>query len=107
MKLKCKHILLSYDKAENSSHERPLGVAVADAEQLIKDIKTSKISFPDAAGKHSSCASGPRRGGELGWFEEETMHPDFANAVKCIPINELSEPPITTPWGVHIVLRTG
>ena len=35
MKLKCKHILLSYDKAENSSHERPLGVAVEDAEKLI------------------------------------------------------------------------
>ena len=51
MKLKCKHILLSYDKAENSSHERPLGVAVSDAEQLIKDIKSSKISFPEAAGK--------------------------------------------------------
>ena len=43
MKLKCKHILLSYDKAENSSHERPLGVAVADAEQLIKDIKLVKL----------------------------------------------------------------
>ena len=28
MKFKCKHILLSYDKAENTSHERPLGVAV-------------------------------------------------------------------------------
>jgi|TARA_B110000967_G_scaffold192426_1_gene219056 parvulin-like peptidyl-prolyl isomerase len=106
MKLKCKHILLSYDKAENSSHERPLGVAVADAEQLIKDIKTSKISFPDAAGKHSSCASGPRHGGELGWFEEGTMHPDFANAVKVIPIDDIG-PPVITPWGVHIVLRQG
>ena len=106
MKLKCKHILLSYDKAENSTHERPLGVAVEDAERLIKDIKAGTISFTDAAGKNSSCASGPRHGGDLGWFPEEKMHPDFSNAVKVIPIDDIG-PPVITPWGVHIVLRTG
>ena len=106
MKLKCKHILLSYDKAENSTHERPLGVAVEDAEQIIRDIKAGKISFTDAAGKNSSFASGPRHGGDLGWFPEEKMHPDFSNAVKVIPIDDIG-PPVITPWGVHIVLRTG
>ena len=73
---------------------------------IIKDIKSSKISFPDAAGKHSSCASGPRHGGELGWFEEEKMHPDFSNAVKVIPVDDIG-PPVITPWGVHIVYRQG
>ena len=106
MNLKCKHILLSHAKAENSSHERPLGAAVEDAEKLIKDIKAGTISFADAAGKHSACASGPKNGGDLGWFPEEKMHPDFSNAVKVIGIDTIG-PPVISPWGVHIVLRTG
>ena len=106
MKFKCKHILLSYDKAENSSHERPLGAAVTDAEKLIIDLKKSDITWDEAAAKHSSCASGPRHGGDLGWQEEQHFHPDFAEAVKVIQIDDIG-PPVITPWGVHIVLRTG
>tara|TARA_X000000368_G_scaffold418277_1_gene417378 strand:- start:5846 stop:6166 length:321 start_codon:yes stop_codon:yes gene_type:complete len=106
MKLRCKHILLSHKDAENTSHQRPLGTAVTDAENIIKDLKTGKIKFEDAAAEHSACASGPRHGGDLGWFEEHKMHPDFTNAVKVIGIDTIG-PPVISPWGVHIVLRTG
>ena len=51
MKFKCKHILLSHKDAENSSHERPLGAAMTEAETLIKEIKSGQISWTDAAGK--------------------------------------------------------
>ena len=106
MKFKCKHILLSYDKAENSSHDRPLGVAMKDAEDLILQLKRGEITFDEAAGKYSACASGPRNGGDLGWQEETHFHPDFSNAVKVIGIDSIG-PPVITPWGVHIVLSTG
>lgn len=106
MKFKCKHILLSYDKAENSSHDRPLGVAMKDAEDLILQLKRGEITFDEAAGKYSACASGPRNGGDLGWQEETHFHPDFSNAVKVIGIDSIG-PPVITPWGVHIVVRTG
>ena len=59
MRLKCKHILLSYDKAENSSHDRPLGVAVEDAERLILELKKGDIMLDEAPAKNSSSASGP------------------------------------------------
>ena len=106
MKFKCKHILLSYDKAENSSHDRPLGVAMKDAEDLILQLKRGEITFDEAAGKYSACASGPRNGGDLGWQEETHFHPDFSNAVKVIGIDSIG-PPVITPWGVHIIVRTG
>ena len=106
MKFRCKHILLSHKDAENSSHERPLGAAMTEAETLIKELKSGEISWTDAAGKYSACASGPRHGGDLGWQEEEHFHPDFANAVKVIPMDTIG-PPVISPWGVHIVLRTG
>jgi|TARA_B100001057_G_scaffold300088_1_gene300232 parvulin-like peptidyl-prolyl isomerase len=106
MKFKCKHILLSYDKSPNSTHERPLGAAVADAEKLIIDLKKGDITWDEAAAKHSACASGPRHGGDLGWQEEQHFHPDFSEAVKVIGIDTIG-PPVISPWGVHIVLRTG
>ena len=73
---------------------------------LIKETKSGQISWTDAAGKYSACASGPRHGGDLGWQQEEHFHPDFANAVKVIPMDTIG-PPIVSPWGVHIVVRTG
>ena len=106
MKFKCKHILLSYDKSENSSHNRPLGVAMSEAEKLVLDLKKGSITWNEAAAKHSSCASGPRHGGDLGWNDEGKFHPDFSNAVKVCPIDDIA-PPIVSPWGVHIILRTG
>lgn len=106
MKLRCKHILLSHKDAENSSHDRPLGVAMKEAETLITQLKKGEVSFAEAAAKNSACASGPRNGGDLGWFEEEKMHPDFSNAVKVIGVDTIG-PPVISPWGVHIILRTG
>ena len=106
MKFKCKHILLSHKDAENSSHDRPLGTAMEDAEDLIKKLRLGEIKFDDTARQHSACLSGPKLGGELGWQEEEHFHPDFSNAVKVIPIDQIG-PPIISPWGVHVVWRTG
>ena len=58
MKLKCKHILLSYDKAENSSMKDPLGVAVEDAERLILELKKGDISWDEAPWQRIVPASG-------------------------------------------------
>jgi parvulin-like peptidyl-prolyl isomerase len=106
MRFKCKHILLSHKDAENSSHERALGVAMEEAEAIIKKLKTGEIKFEETARRHSACLSGPSAGGELGWQEEEHFHPDFSNAVRVIPIDQIG-PPIISPWGVQVVWRTG
>ena len=70
MRFKCKHILLSHKDAENSSHQRALGIAMEEAEAIIKKLKTGEIKFEDTARRHSACLSGPSAGGELGWQEE-------------------------------------
>ena len=46
-----------------------------------------------------------RHGGDLGWQQEEHFHP-ISNAVKAPPMDTIG-PPIVSPWGVHIVVRTG
>lgn len=106
MKLRAKHILLSYDKAEMSTHTRPLGVAMQDAAKIIKDIESGKITWNEAAYQNSACPSGKASYGDLGWFEEEDMVPEFSQAVKVTGIDCLA-PPCISPFGVHIIVRTG
>lgn len=107
MKYKCSHILLSHVDAVAASHPRSFDEAYQEAMRIMNDIKKGNISFIDAAGKNSHCASGPRNGGDLGWFEDWQMPYEFVNAVKMIPIGDMCEFPIVTDAGVHIVLRTG
>ena len=106
MKLRAKHILLSYDKAENSTHNRPLGVAMQDAANLIKEIEAGRITWNEAAYRNSACPSGKNSYGDVGWFEETDMVPEFTNAVKATGIDCLA-PPCISPFGVHIIVRTG
>jgi len=106
MKMRCSHILLSHIDAEPGSHLREPEQALWDAEDLKKEIEKGNISFQDAAEKNSGCASGPRNGGDLGWFEEWEMPPDFINQVKNIPIGSIGLP-FFSESGVHLVLRTG
>ena len=107
MKLRCSHILLSHVDAVAASHPRSFDEAYQEAVRIKKEIKKGTLSFQEAAAKNSHCASGPRNGGDLGWFEDWQMPHEFVNAVRMIPIGELGEYPIVTEAGVHIILRTG
>lgn len=106
MKLKAKHILLSYDEAEMSTHTRPLGVAFQDAEALIKQLERGDIDWDKAAYENSACPSGKSSLGDLGEFDELDMVAEFSQAVKALHIGQIG-PPVVTPFGVHIILRTG
>lgn len=106
MKLKAKHILLSYDEAEMSTHTRPLGVAMQEAERIIKELKTGKLNWDKAAYENSACPSGKANLGDLGEFDELDMVPEFSEAVKRLHVDEIG-PPVVSPFGVHIILRTG
>lgn len=106
MKLKAKHILLSYDEAQMSTHTRPLGVAMQEAERIIKELKTGKLNWDKAAYENSACPSGKASMGDLGEFDELDMVPEFSEAVKRLHIDEIG-PPVVSPFGVHIIVRTG
>ena len=106
MKLKTKHILLSYDEAEMSTHTRPLGVAMQEAERIIKELEKGTLNWDKAAYENSACPSGKNSLGDLGEFDELDMVPEFSQAVKALHIGQIG-PPVVSPFGVHIILRTG
>ena len=105
MKLRASHILLSHRDAKPPTHSRGIAVAMNEAEELIRELKAGGISFEQAARENSACPS-KERGGDLGWFEESAMAIEFSQACKSIQKDDIG-PPCISPFGVHIILRTG
>ena len=75
------------------------------ANKLLADIKEGKISFEDCAKENSTCPSG-KSGGALGAFGRGQMVPEFEEAAFSMNPGDVSEAPIKTQFGYHIIKVT-
>ncbi|HUH39505.1 MAG TPA: peptidylprolyl isomerase [Castellaniella sp.] len=75
----------------------------AEATALIKSIKSGKTTFEAAAKKDSIDTGSGKEGGELGWGPTSNYVPEFAQAVESMKKGELSEKPVQTQFGWHII----
>ncbi len=71
------------------------------ANEILKEINEGKISFADAAQKHSSCPSS-QNGGSLGEFGRGQMVPEFDSAVFSMEEGEVKGP-VKTQFGYHLI----
>ena len=88
------------DESVNASH-----ILVATEEEalaILEDIRSGKVSFEDAAREHSTCPSG-KSGGSLGDFGRGQMVPEFDKAVFAMSEGEISDAPIKTQFGYHLI----
>ena len=60
-KMRASHILLSYRGAENSTHGRGIGEAMAEGERIIKQLHEGGVSFDQLAKENSAQMFGGRR----------------------------------------------
>jgi len=88
------------DETVNASHI--LVATKEEAEAILADIKSGAVSFEDAAAKHSTCPSG-KSGGNLGDFGRGQMVPEFDTAVFAMSVGEISEEPVKTQFGYHLI----
>lgn len=72
------------------------------ANEILAKIKAGEISFEQAAMENSSCPSG-QNGGSLGDFERGQMVPEFDTAVFAMEVGEISEAPVKTQFGYHLI----
>jgi len=70
------------------------------AEQIAEEIQGG-LSFEEAAEKYSSCPS-RERGGDLGYFSDGMMVPEFEKAAFAMEKGEISAP-IKTQFGYHLI----
>lgn len=74
------------------------------AGKIIEELHQGADFFAMAR-KYSTCSS-KKKGGDLGWFGPRMMVPAFENAVKRLPVNQISKP-VRTQFGTHIIKKTG
>ena len=88
------------DETVNASH-----ILVESEElalELLGKIKSGEMTFEDAAKQHSTCPSG-QNGGNLGDFGKGQMVPEFDVAVFAMEVGEISDAPVKTQFGYHII----
>lgn len=71
-----------------------------EARALVEEV-AGGANFAALAQEHSTGPSGPS-GGDLGWFAEGVMVPEFESAVTALEVGEVSEP-VQTQFGWHVI----
>jgi peptidyl-prolyl cis-trans isomerase C len=84
-------------------HARHILVESEDAAKaVIADLK-SGTKFEDEAKLKTKDPSGKENGGDLGFFAKEDMVPEFAEAAFKMKPGEVSQTPIKTQFGWHVI----
>lgn len=89
-------------------HARHILVASeSQAQDIIKQLDKDKgANFADLAKKYSTDP-GSVNGGDLGWFKKTDMVPDFANAAFAMKDGEISQTPVHSQFGWHVIQVLG
>lgn len=90
------------NKGKMEIHARHILVPTEEeAKQVIKDLDGG-AKFEELAAKRSS---GPAavNGGDLGYFAEEDMVPEFSKAAFALKKGEYSKTPVKTSFGWHVI----
>ena len=89
--------------SEEEVHARHILVSTEDeAKALIADIKKGAAFDKLAKEKSTDKASGAE-GGDLGWFKKSDMVKEFADAAFNLKKDELTETPVKTQFGYHVI----
>ena len=95
------HILVCWEGKTSCAQER----TQEEAEAIVAEIQTKLDLGEDFASLAEEYSDGPSAstGGELGWFGQGQMVPEFEEATAALNVGEISEQ-VETDFGYHIVI---
>ena len=105
--LKASHILIGYKDAYGSQDTISKEQAEAKANELLAQLKAAKNNdelFAALATEYNTDAT-KDKGGDLDWFLDGQMVPEFNEFVMNNPVGTLGV--VETPFGYHVVKVTG
>lgn len=76
-----------------------------EAEDLLLKLKSGS-KFEDLAKRFSSCTSAANSG-NLGEIKIGQADTEFEEAVLCLKIDEVTQTPVRTRFGYHLIKRLG
>ena len=88
------------EESVNASHI--LVATREEALEILGKIKSGEMSFEDAAAAYSTCPS-KDNGGNLGDFGRGQMVPEFDKAVFEMEIGAVTDEPVQTQFGFHLI----
>lgn len=95
-------------KPEQEVHARHILVnSEAQAQDIIKQLDHGADFGKLAASLSSDKASAAQNGGDLGWFKRTDMIPAFSDAAFSMKPNTVSQKPIHTQYGWHVIQVLG
>jgi len=80
----------------------------AEAKEIIRELQQStnlKEKFIQLAHERSTGPSS-KNGGDLGWFNQDQMVPEFSDAALALNIGEITTTPVKTHFGYHVIYLT-
>jgi len=105
VEVRASHILICYDGALSCEQSRTQEQAYDLAVSLIEQIKSGE-SFDTLALSTSDDPSVELNKGDLGWFTKGQMVPEFETAAFSLNIREMTDVPVETAYGYHIIYLT-
>lgn len=102
--VRASHILLMYQGSMRSTATRSKDEAKQQIEAIAKELDDGG-DFAELAKTHSDCPSG-RQGGDLGSFGRGQMVEQFEETAFGLDVGQTSGV-VETPFGYHIISRTG
>lgn len=96
---KASHILLKTEGKDDAEVKR-------EANRILREVRNGK-DFAAAAREYSEDFSNKNKGGDLGWFPEGRMVPEFNDAVMQASSTGVIPRLIKTQFGYHIINVTG
>ncbi len=92
------HILIQAPQHE----PEVFNLAMTQAEKLVQMLRDKPESFADLAKLHSACSSA-EQGGNLGQISSGQTTPEFEAALADMAPGTITETPVTTRYGLHII----
>lgn len=78
----------------------------AKANQLLAEAKKDLTQFAKLAKNNSEDTTSAVKGGDLGFFNDKEMVPEFSKAAFSMKPNTISDKPVRTQYGYHIIMVT-
>ena len=80
--------------------------AEAKANKLLTEAKKDMTQFAKLAKDNSDDTTSAVKGGDLGFFAAKEMVPEFSKAAFSMKPNTISDKPVKTQYGYHIIMVT-
>ncbi len=103
--LKASHILVSYAGTPVKTATRTREAAEKTADSILNVVKKTPALFESLAATRSDDEVAAKKSGDLGWFADGAMVPEFNEAVINGSIGDIKK--VETQFGYHIIKVVG